>query len=266
MSFFRSLLYEKNNNLKLSDDLARLKSIYEIAIETRNCEIQQLVHRNNFFMIFQGVLVASIIYSNNTVALIHFFICLFGIVISFYQMQIAAGAKFWQEYWENQVNEAENNLESFFLTQGKSFHKLFNKNVKNVQYDIFSKYYENKKDKIFDASKYNNLNVFSLRFIKQYSPFTSKEERILLKPSVSKVPIATARMLLIIWIMLLFFSTGLGNSFFNQIKGYQLITGFPGKAITHVDIRNQSLPNREDGYDDTSIKCTTNIPFKRICE
>ena len=85
----------------------RLKKLYYIAVKTRNFEITQLVQRNNFFMIFQGVLIACIIYSNNTVPFIHTAVCFVGIFISFFQMQIAAGAKFWQDYWESEVDLCE---------------------------------------------------------------------------------------------------------------------------------------------------------------
>ena len=113
----------------------RLKKLYYIAVKTRNFEITQLVQRNNFFMIFQGVLIASIIYSNNTVPLIHFAICFIGIFISFFQMQIAAGAKFWQEYWESEVNKAELRLKDFYENTKKidDFHNLFKKDLIEVQ-------------------------------------------------------------------------------------------------------------------------------------
>ena len=62
----------------------RLKKLYYIAVKTRNFEITQLVQRNNFFMIFQGVLIACIIYSNNTVPFIHTAVCFVGIFISFF--------------------------------------------------------------------------------------------------------------------------------------------------------------------------------------
>jgi hypothetical protein len=83
MSLFKPFFSQNNENNKNVEELARLKSIYEIAIKTRNFEIQQLVQRNNFFMIFQGVLIACIIYSNNTVPFIHTAICFIGIFLSF---------------------------------------------------------------------------------------------------------------------------------------------------------------------------------------
>ena len=52
-----SILQNRFQSKELSEQERRLKRIYEVAIETRNFEIAQLVHRNNFFMIFQGVLI-----------------------------------------------------------------------------------------------------------------------------------------------------------------------------------------------------------------
>ena len=135
---------------ELNEQERRLKRIYEVAIETRNFEISQLVHRNNFFMIFQGVLIACIINSNNTVPVVHTIICIVGIGISFYQMQAASGAKFWQEYWEIEVNKSEKRLKIFYENQGKEFHQLFDKKTELVQKDVYEKMH----------SKY--LNKFSL--------------------------------------------------------------------------------------------------------
>lgn len=119
----------------------RLKKIYEIAVKTRNFEITQLVQRNNFFMIFQGVLIACIINSNNTVPVIHTIICFVGIIISFYQMQAASGAKFWQEYWETEVNKAERSLKKIYESDAKFFHQLFDKKIDDVQKTIFERLY-----------------------------------------------------------------------------------------------------------------------------
>ncbi|HHW53149.1 MAG TPA: hypothetical protein GXX13_08215 [Acinetobacter towneri] len=109
----------------------RLKKIYYIAVKTRNFEISQLVQRNNFFMIFQGVLLASIIYSSNTVPFIHFIISISGFYIALQQTKAAAGAKFWQEYWETEVIKAEKELASFYenkTIKPLPFVSMFDKN------------------------------------------------------------------------------------------------------------------------------------------
>lgn len=234
----------------------RLKKLYYIAVKTRNFEITQLVQRNNFFMIFQGVLIASIIYSNNTVPLIHFAICFIGIFISFFQMQIAAGAKFWQEYWESEVNKAELRLKDFYENTKKTddFHNLFKKDLIDVQNTLYKKFY---KINNFKASKEywdTNYNHGYKKIIKTYNPFTSVNDRILTKPSVSKIPISTARLLLITWSFLLITSTSIGENAYNYISGYKIFTGFPGKSIASIDIRNYEKSDRNDGFDDDKEK------------
>ncbi|MDQ8951677.1 hypothetical protein RFH42_01725 [Acinetobacter rudis] len=262
----RFLSIETKSNLSQGDyeKEERLKKIYYIAVKTRNFEITQLVQRNNFFMIFQGVLIASIIYSNNTVPFIHTIICFIGIFISFFQMQIAAGAKFWQEYWENEVNEAEERLNDYYTKIKKiQFHKLFNKDVIDVQHTIYSKYFKKNKYRLFIKEKYSSNHFLGTRSFLTYFPFTKIDHRILTKPSVSKIPIRTARLLLISWIFLFFSSTFLGEKAFQFINGHQIFTGFPGKSVTNIDIRNLPQPNRNDGYDDDRNQCgKLVVPFK----
>ena len=227
----------------------RLKKLYYIAVKTRNFEIVQLVQRNNFFMIFQGVLVACIINSNNTVPLIHTIVCFVGIGISFYQMQAASGAKFWQEYWEIEVNESEKRLKKFYLSQNKDFHQLFDKNTSEVQRAVYEKVYNkhlNKYSLFWD--KFFNDNPY--KFFKTYNPFTHTRNRILTKPSVSKIPIQTGRFLLCIWIIVLFSTTSWGEIAYFKLKKLGIVNGLPGKSVTRIDLRNQKIPHRKDEFDD----------------
>jgi hypothetical protein len=94
---------------KNSDEKA-LKHLFKIALECRNFEITQLVQRNNYFMIFQGVIFMGLIQSAHSVPVVSFMICVVGLVTSFFQAQMAAGAKFWQEYWEAAVTRIEQEL------------------------------------------------------------------------------------------------------------------------------------------------------------
>ncbi|WP_333664973.1 hypothetical protein [Acinetobacter guillouiae] len=255
MSFFKPFFSQNNENNKNVEELARLKSIYEIAIKTRNFEIQQLVQRNNFFMIFQGVLIACIIYSNNTVPFIHTAICFIGIFLSFFQMQIAAGAKFWQEYWESEVVLAEEKLKEFYrIIKKTEFHQLFNKDINEVKHTIYSRYFKNKPTRLFIKQNYNSEPFFSKGKLRKYNPFTKVDNRILMKPSVSKIPIRTARLLLISWLFLFISSTFIGDWIYNKSMAHRIFTGFPGKSVTSIDIRNNTIPDRNDGYDDDKDK------------
>src|SRR5690606_238987 len=202
LSNLSSPFFKKGNNLltiitklretnedKEKEQEERLKKLYYIAVKTRNFEITQLVQRNNFFMIFQGVLIACIIYSNNTVPFIHTAVCFVGVFISFFQMQIAAGAKFWQEYWEIQVYEAEERLRKFYadVKNTTDFHTLFNKDLIEVKNSIYTNFYKDKekkskywKEEIIDGTTIKTFKApaefwkknFIVDFLIKYFPFT----------------------------------------------------------------------------------------------
>lgn len=102
-----------NNNSESKEehpDISALKALFKTTLETRNFEISMLVQRNNFFMIFQGVLLAGIIQSAHTKPIVSFMVCLAGFLVSSYQVKMAAGAKFWQEYWEAALQRIEQEL------------------------------------------------------------------------------------------------------------------------------------------------------------
>lgn len=71
-----------------------LKAVYKVCIETRNFEINQLIQRNNFFMLFQGVLLAAALQNQGSKPVVELIICLTGIFVSIYQLQMASGAKY----------------------------------------------------------------------------------------------------------------------------------------------------------------------------
>ncbi|XDU54621.1 hypothetical protein AB3540_13055 [Acinetobacter nosocomialis] len=69
---------KKETNEKYSE----LKAVYKLAIDTRNFEIHQLINRNNFFMLFQGVLLAAVFSNQASKPFVEFVICFAGIFIS----------------------------------------------------------------------------------------------------------------------------------------------------------------------------------------
>lgn len=83
-----------------------------------------------------------------------------------------------------------------------------------------------------------------------YFPFSLLSTRVLQKPSVSKIPIKVGRFLFCMWLITLFFTTTYGSSSYEYLKKLGLINGLPGKSITNIDIRNQKIPDRRDGFDD----------------
>lgn len=120
-------------------DLDSLKSVYKICIETRNFEINQLIQRNNFFMLFQGVLLAAALQNQSSKPLVEFIICLTGVFVSFYQLQMASGAKFWQEWWESRVDYYEKKLRSMKVMESEHFFELFDTKSEDVHKEVSSR-------------------------------------------------------------------------------------------------------------------------------
>src|SRR4051812_3139109 len=88
---------------------AALKKIenFDIAMRMRDFEIGQLTTRNNFFMIFQGVLFAGLVQSTHSKPIVSVLVCVVGLLVSVFQIGMASGAKFWQEYWEAMLTQYE---------------------------------------------------------------------------------------------------------------------------------------------------------------
>lgn len=168
-------------NLKLK----ALQKVYEISVATRNFEITQLTNRNNYYMLFQGVLLAAVFSNQASKPLVEFLICSAGIGVSYNQVKVAAGAKFWQEYWEFQASEAEKALKEFTICNYKDyeFTDLFNLDSNVMRNKVRDRFKKNLDQKNWLDRKYTKL--------------------ILGKASVSRAPIYTAVVLLICWIALL---------------------------------------------------------------
>lgn len=80
---------------------------FNIALRMRDFEIGQLTQRNNFFMIFQGVLFAGLVQSSHVKPIVSFMVCVVGLVVALFQVGMASGTKFWQEYWEQMLSDFE---------------------------------------------------------------------------------------------------------------------------------------------------------------
>jgi hypothetical protein len=105
-----AVLVNHPSDEKEDEDVLALKALFRTTLETRNFEISMLVQRNNFFMIFQGVLLSGLIQSSHTKPIVSFMVCFAGFLVSAFQIKMAAGAKFWQEYWEEVLHRIENEL------------------------------------------------------------------------------------------------------------------------------------------------------------
>lgn len=88
--------------------VGKLGGAFELALHQREFEIAQLTQRNNFFMIFQGVLMAGMVQSGGSAApVVAFAVCLAGFLVSILQIGMAAGSKYWQVRWERAAKTTE---------------------------------------------------------------------------------------------------------------------------------------------------------------
>lgn len=171
------------NTAKISE----LKAVYKLAIETRNFEITQLINRNNFFMLFQGVLLAAVFSNQAPKPIVEFIICFSGIFISGHQIKVAAGAKYWQEWWELKTSEIEDELKK--AIGDNSFIPLFSLN----------------KDEI---KTFRSKVIFRLETSQNKCLGKDYNDIIKMKYSVSRVPIYTGFVLMLTWLALLFSTLG----------------------------------------------------------
>ena len=173
-------VFVTNNQEKNDDpDMSALKSLFKIALETRNFEINQLVQRNNFFMVFQGVLFAGVIQSPHTKPVVSFLVCLVGLIVSIYHVRMAAGAKFWQEYWEQALHTIEGHLMEKLHTSDCN---------RTATFHLF-----HEKSHIYQEMVSNRLSNHG---------FSLVNGLILKRYSVSRVPIYVAIAISLIWLLL----------------------------------------------------------------
>lgn len=135
-----------------SPDQVAIADIYKLAIAGRDMEINQLVQRNNFFMIFQGVLLAGLLQAagnGKIIPVVSLLACIAGLVVSLLQVGMAAGAKFWQERWESAVEATErflleeqpkerSKLFELFSSGDKHFDEIVKERLKDK--DVFTRY------------------------------------------------------------------------------------------------------------------------------
>lgn len=196
----------------MKDDIESTKRIYEQVLEIRNFEIRELVQRNNFFMIFQGVLLASALQSNHSNTYYSLIIFIAGAGISYLQMRVAAGAKYWQENWEMRLKETEKQLLNLLENENKQLQLEFpeENNKRNHFYSLFQGVTEDENKKISD------------RLDKKHS---FSNWLIMKKPSVSRMPIFVSLWLLIIWsILFLICSINIFTTHSLKITTFPIIT------------------------------------------
>lgn len=159
-------------------ELDSLKSVYKICIETRNFEINQLIQRNNFFMLFQGVLLAAALQNQASKPYVELIVCLAGVFVSIYQLQMASGAKFWQEWWESRVDHYEGKLRELKQTESGHFFELFATSTDEVYKEISGR-----------LNKSRRMSLTNILILRSFA--------------VGRAPIKVGLVLLVAWLLLL---------------------------------------------------------------
>ncbi len=183
-----------------SGDVTALKSLFKIALEKRDFEISQLVQRNNFFMIFQGVLFAGVMQSSHEKPLITFLVCMAGLLISLFQVGMASGAKFWQEYWEEALQKIESRLLLHIHKTDDSRREIWSlfHDRGTIYSEIVSRRLQNHKGGFFSPISWLVMRRFS----------------------VSRIPIYVGLSLSAIWLAMILASVDFGfTGFYLNIKG-----------------------------------------------
>ena len=173
---------------KVDADYEAIKSIFKLCVEMRNFEITQLTHRNNFFMIFQGVLLAGIVQSTHTLPIVSFLVCVAGFSVSIYQVAMAGGAKFWQEYWEATLGITEKILLNRIVRRGAD--NSLTENRRSMLYRLFHDDTAKYDDLVRDRLKKHDANGIILKIIMQ-------------RFSVSRIPIYVGLCLSLVWLLLI---------------------------------------------------------------
>lgn len=242
-----------------------LTKAFEFAMHQREFEISQLTQRNNFFMIFQGVLIAGIIQSQGTAApVITFMVCLIGFATSLLQIGMAAGSKFWQIRWERAAKTTEiwlleelkrHRRVSNFLTADGHF-LVPDEKTRLLRINLSP---ERAADPItFDDGAISDANR---KEISQGNPrLLRKFENwlILQKFSVSRIPIWAAIALTIFWMILFFCTVSLNGKAISAILDIVEVKIVPLKGDSTVVERSQ--PSRYPRHSNTTIKLPKSSP------
>jgi len=169
--------------IRKENDIEALKSLFKIALATRDFEITQLVQRNNFFMIFQGVLFAGVMQSAHTKPLVSFLVCVVGLAVSLFQVGMASGAKFWQEYWE----------EALKVVEKKLLFRLCGPEAKRSYLLV-----------LFHDDRETYRKIVSRRLSDHKASFMSISSWLIMKQfSVSRIPIYVGLTLSVVWLFMI---------------------------------------------------------------
>jgi hypothetical protein len=224
------------NELDEHSPIGSLHAAFTFATHQREFEINQLTQRNNFFMIFQGVLIAGLVQSQGTAtAILSFAVCVLGLVISLFQVGMAAGSKYWQIRWERGAKTTEiwlldslkhaTRVSSFLTADGLHL----TKKEKNTLAEINSTPQRAADPITFgdgDTTKANRaeLHIGSQDFRRQFENWL-----ILKKFSVSRIPLWVGLVFALFWLFLLTFTVSVDASSWNPRNWFHIVALAPAK-------------------------------------
>lgn len=184
----------------------------ELDLRLREFEISQLTQRNNFFMIFQGVLIAGLVQSQGTAApLITFSMSLLGVATSVLQIGMAGGAKYWQSRWEASTRSSEIAIVLALLKQDKLAVQTFTHDStlltaeEQKQIQEWNAQHPDHEDHITDDPAFiENVVLADIRAgrrrgFRRYADWWVQRFAIAPKWSVSRIPIWVGAMLFVFW-------------------------------------------------------------------
>lgn len=175
-------------------------------------------------MLFQGVLLAAVFSNEQSKPFVEFTICLAGIMVSWCQIKVSAGAKYWQEYWEIKVSKIEfklkNKLQEYYDIKDGDWIDLFLLDIHKVENDFgeqiqhnHNQENDNSDDDILKSINNKKYGIFS----GIYKHFINS------KPSVSIYPLKTAIILLVTWFFLFLQTILLPNNIYQKILNIPII-------------------------------------------
>jgi hypothetical protein len=193
----------ENEKSKCADNSLRIKrldTIYGRVLGLRNFEIQNLNTRNSFISAANIGLFAFAARQTDT----SWLLALLGIFVSGLQIQMAAGAKYWQEVWEHKLADMERKLYQVYTDENKlnsspshkfdPFVHLFTPEKMDGYTNnetINSEFYERQEDEIYKIMKGKLQADCWVNSI------------ILKKYSVSRTPIYLGMVMAGFWVLLL---------------------------------------------------------------
>lgn len=210
---WRARMAATNSSEDISDNAvgSRARGL-ELDLRLREFEISQLTQRNNFFMIFQGVLIAGLVQSQGTAApLITFSMSLLGVATSVLQIGMAGGAKYWQSRWEASTRSSEIALVLALLRKNKLAVQTFTHDSKLLtaeeqrQIQEWNAQHPVNDEQITDDPNFikkvvlADIEAGSRRGLRRYADWWVRRFAIEPKWSVSRIPIWVGAMLLIFW-------------------------------------------------------------------